>query len=294
MTLKIKPRRLLIAGAGDLGLRVAALAQAAAVDSVLVRRTARTQPGLTSISADLLDAHRWLPELAPCDALLWCATPDQRTPEAYQQIYTQALVSVLDAAAAASWSWSRIVFISSTAVYGQRMDPQTSEPAWQDENSPAVPHEWNGRALVAAEQALQARTPGAVIARLGGIYGPGRDWLLRRVRSGQPCQQHPAKYGNRIQIEDAARAVWWLLRHQDAIAVCNVVDPNCAPEHEVLDWLAAQMGFPALPRIAGEDSGKRIRPAVLIQAGFQWAFPDYRSGYRELLETDRRNHGTAG
>lgn len=270
--------RLLIAGAGDLGMHVAALAQAAGHVVLALRRTAVAveKPQVPTLAADLAVPAAWLPRLPPHDTLLWCATPDRRDEASYRHIFLDAPRKLLDAAAEAGWCWRRVVFCSSTAVYGDR-------PEAQDEQSPPDPPGFNGKVLLAAEQAFSARLGERVVnGRLGGIYGPGRDLLLRRLRSGVGIDRlHPRRM-NRIHIEDAAAALWLLLEAECLThRVVNVVDRHGGTEPEVLDWLAERVGLPKLPHLQSDQvtAGKCVKPAALECLGFRYAFQDYRTGY---------------
>lgn len=259
-------------------MRVAALAQAAGSAVLAVRRTAVAgeQPAVPTLAADLAAPATWLPDLTPHDTLLWCATPDRRDEASYRHIFLDAPRLLLDAAADAGWRWRRVVFCSSTAVYGDH-------PEAQDEQSPPDPPGFNGRLLLAAEQALGARLGDTLVsARLGGIYGPGRDLLLRRLKSGLGIDRLQPRRMNRIHIEDAAAALWFLFKTA-AIThpVVNIVDRHGGTEPEVLDWLAEQYSLPKLPHLPGSmgESGKCVRPAVLQALGFRHRFADFRCGY---------------
>ena len=73
----------------------------------------------------------------------------------------------------------RIVFVSSSAVYGEHRG------GWVDEDTPPAPQGFNGRILLEAEALLAARPESATALRLAGLYGPGRLQLIERLRSGQ-------------------------------------------------------------------------------------------------------------
>lgn len=273
---------LLVAGAGDVGSRVATRVAAMGWRVTSVRRTAVVQPQIHTVQGNLYEPAVWLTSLPAVDAVLWCPAPDQRTPQAYRALYQDALLDLLDTSATPP---ARIVFASSTAVYAE-------DGGLHAEDSSRWSAAWNGVALGKAEQALQAQAPHAVVARLGGIYGPGRTWLLRRARAGEPVQRDPPRWTNRIHVDDAAAALAWLLTTVNPPRVVNVVDSCCTPEHVVLDWLAARLGVPAPPTGAGQETGKRVIPQALLDAGFVWRYPDFRAGYAALLE--ETSDGTAG
>ena len=73
---------------------------------------------------------------------------------------------------------ARFVFTGSTSVYAQ------TDGTWLDEAAPAAPDRETGRVLRATEDLVLA-APGGVVARLAGIYGPGRSNLLRKFFFGE-------------------------------------------------------------------------------------------------------------
>ena len=91
------------------------------------------------------------------------ATPD--IPMA--TVYVDGLQAALDALPTAT---GRIIYISSTGVYGQ------TSGEWVDEESECRPTREGGRVCLAAEGVLASPDLGqrAVVLRLAGIYGPGR------------------------------------------------------------------------------------------------------------------------
>jgi nucleoside-diphosphate-sugar epimerase len=95
----------------------------------------------------------------------------------------------------------RLVYVSSTGVYGQTQGEEV------DETAATEPVEESGRVVLEAERVLRERLPGAVLLRFAGIYGPGR--LLRRqaIEAGEPLVGDPEKWLNLIHVEDGATAV---------------------------------------------------------------------------------------
>lgn len=273
--------RLLIAGAGDLGAAVALQAVRHGHTVTALRRSAQSLPDCSCVQGDLQRPQTWLPESPEFDALLWCATPDQRDRDGYAAIYQHALLDLLQCWESRA-ALPQVLLTSSTAVYAE-------DGGTHDEFSTRFASSWNGAALLQAEQALLGRLPQARIARLGGIYGPGRTWLLRRVRATEAVQEQPPRWTNRIHVQDAAAAVLLLLERADAPSVCNVVDAACTPEHVVLDWLAEQMGLPKPPRRTGSELGKQVLPTALRHMGFVWQYPDFRSGYSPMLDPKLEN-----
>ena len=150
------------------------------------------------------------------------------------------------------------LFTSSTAVYAQ------DSGEWVDENSETAPQRFNGQVMLEAEAVALAAPRGQVL-RLGGLYGPGRNRLIRLARERVACQAEPPRYTNRIHCQDAARAAHHLLLRADAneeLGVVLGVDSDPAPEHVVRDWLTAQLSLAPSPRDnAGRGQNKRCRNA---------------------------------
>jgi nucleoside-diphosphate-sugar epimerase len=162
--------------------------------------------------------------------------------------------------------------VSSTAVYRE------DAGEWVDETTPPEPPAFNGKALWAAEQAL-APHPGGITLRLSGIYGPGREMMLRKARAGEPGRLH---WTNRIHVEDAASALSCLLDLAAPEPLYLGSDDLPARELEVLAWLREKEGLPTVAPVAGAESGRRIRNLRLRATGWTPAFPDYRNGYAGL------------
>lgn len=260
-----------VAGAGDVGLRLARLRIACGDDVLAIRRgEGEAMPGLRWLRADLAsgDGLAALPRRAA--ALVFCAAPDVRDEAGYRALYVDGLRR-----AVAACDPQRIVFVSSTAVYAE------DAGEWVDEDTPARPPAFNGQVLLAAEQSL-AGHPLATALRCSGIYGPGRGALLRKARGDQPGAR---RWTNRIHAADAAAAISHLLDLADPPRCVLGNDDLPALEYEVLAWLRAHEGLPSLPAPppAGAAAGRRVSNALLRATGWVPAFPDYRAGYASLL-----------
>ena len=268
MPLKSSPC-VVIAGSGDVGGRLAAL-RAGLGDQVIAVRRRDVEPGtgIRALRADLAtgDGLDRLPRRP--DSVVFCAAPDQRNEAAYRALYLDGLRRLLDACDA-----RRVLFVSSTAVYGE------DAGEWVDEATPARPPAFNGRVLLEAEHAL-APHAGGVVLRLSGIYGPGREAMLRRARAGEANRPH---WSNRIHVEDAAMALSFLL-DLDVPQRLYLGNDDCpAREDEIVAWVRAKEGLPALPLATGTETGRRISNARLRAAGWSPRFPDFGAGYTPLL-----------
>ncbi|MCA1778045.1 MAG: SDR family oxidoreductase [Xanthomonadaceae bacterium] len=266
-------RHLLVAGCGDLGQRLAAR-----LDDWSTHGLRRNPQGLPSsiqpVQADLGDRDSLRAVRRDWDAVVYTATPGERTAEAYRSIYVDGLCALLERV-----ETRRLVLVSSTAVYGQK------DGQWVDESSPTHPEAFNGRILLEAEQL--ARQAGACVLRFSGIYGPGRDYLIRKVRAGNVvCQRSPPVWTNRIHADDCAAALAHVLAMENPDPVYIASDAQPAPRREVLDWLATRLSAapPHEPAQSARGQGKRVSAARLFSTGFTLQYPDYRAGYEAMLK----------
>ena len=123
--------------------------------------------------------------------LIFLPAPGARDEAVYRGVFVDGLRNVLAALDASHLQ--RIVFVSSSAVYGEHRG------GWVDEDTPPAPQGFNGRILLEAEALLAARPESATALRLAGLYGPGRLQLIERLRSGQAgAPVEPPHWANRI------------------------------------------------------------------------------------------------
>lgn len=270
-------KRLLIAGCGDLGARLAdRLAGSGAWQVHGLRRRVEALPaGVVPVSADLRDTDSLAVAAGEWDAIVYQATPDARDEAGYRAAYVAGLAQLLEHARA-----RRLIFVSSTAVYGQ------DAGEWVDENSRTEPARFNGRVLLEAEALAGRAAPEPVVVRFSGIYGPGRDALIRKLAAGRArCREQPPQWTNRIHADDCAGVLAHLLEIDRPDSLYCASDSSPAPRCEVLDWLAAEMGAPPPVRERSEGGqGKRVANDRLLESGYRLIHPDYRSGYQEMLE----------
>lgn len=260
-------RRVLVAGCGDVGTRLGCLLAAAGHTVFGLRRRATAlPPQISPVALDLRTPGPWrLP--AAIDTLVFAVAPDTRNEEAYRQIYLDAPLRLL---AALDEVPARVVYVSSTAVHGQQ------HGEWVDEGSETRPREFNGRVLLEAERALRSEHGACVILRLAGLYGPGRERMLRRALAGEAGA---ARWSNHIHVDDAAAALAHLIDLELPGPLYLGADALPVREDEMFAWLRARAGLPALTPVSGPVSGRRIDSRLLRDSGFELRFPDYRAGH---------------
>ncbi|MBT8076576.1 MAG: SDR family oxidoreductase [Gammaproteobacteria bacterium] len=270
--------KVLIAGCGDVGSKLAsALLEDGHIVFGLKRDTSTLPEGVQPVQADLTRPETIgnLPE--EIDTLVFLPTPASRDQAGYEAIFIDGWQNLW---ASLRRIPERTLIVSSTAVYGE------SNGGHVDELTAPDPTGFNGKVLLRMEQQASNCTGNLVIARISGIYGPGRERLIRLAASGGvEIQQTPVFFTNRIHRDDAAAALQHLLYldHPDTIYV--VSDDLPAPRYEVVEWLAKAQGKPApTGLIDGQGNrGKRVSNRRLRESGFSLTYPDFRAGYGALL-----------
>ena len=293
----------LLAGCGDLGTEAGLRFAAAGHRVVGWRRSPEKLPaGIEGFAADLTRGE--LPPVpADTTVVVVAVAADSPTEEAYRAAYVDGLARVLDAVTASGAPVRRVLFVSSTAVYGD------ADGGWVDETTAPNPGGFSGRIILEAEQLLADRLRGTgiapVVLRLGGIYGPGRTRLIDMVRGGKATLPAGSKLTNRIHRDDAAAAIVHLCTMEaDPAPLYLGVDNEPAEMADVLTFLAAELGLPAPQpedpddagrtgsdrptpaRSSGEPSrggNKKVSNALLRGTGLEFTYPSYREGYRAVL-----------
>jgi nucleoside-diphosphate-sugar epimerase len=274
--------RILLAGCGDLGERVAQRLRAHGDEVWALRRQppARGMHGIHWLRGDLTDpaSLRELP--AGITRLVYLPAPATRDKAAYRAIFVDGLRHLLDALDRRKLA--RVLFVSSSAVYGEH------DGDWVDEATPTDPPGFNGAVLLEAEQWLAEQSLPSTVLRLAGLYGPGRLQLIERLRAGQlRVPRETPHWANRIHVDDAAAAIAHLLQLKSPQPLYLGVDDTPMPLDELYDFLAALIDAP-LPAEGAAPAGvgsKRLRNARLHASGWAPQWPDAREGYAALLDS---------
>jgi nucleoside-diphosphate-sugar epimerase len=226
--------------------------------------------------------------IGKADALLISAPPAEgRDP---------VLAAFADEIARASQLQS-VVYLSSLGVYGD------SGGAWIDESTPTIPtHSRRGHARIDTERAWRAlgeqRNLPVAILRLGGIYGPGQNAMLRLLRGTAQRVAKPGHVSNRIHVYDIGQAIDASFARR-ADGIFNIVDDEPASPSAQIAFAADLLEIPPPPEIPYAEADKVLSPLALsfyegcIRArndklkaalGVKLRYPNYREGLRALYQ----------
>lgn len=268
--------RILIAGCGYVGQATADLFHAAGWEVEGWTRSAAGAAKVTDkpypvIAIDIArrdQVNAWPEDF---DAIIHCASTRGGDVDLYRQTYFEGARNLLD-----RFIGSTMLFTSSTSVYAQR------EGEWVTEESAAEPQHETGQILRETENVVLAH--GGIVARLAGIYGPGRSALLKQFLSGQAPAGHD-RFVNQVHRDDVAAAFLLLLDRQSlSRETYNVVDDSPILKSECYGWLAERLERPLpppgrsiAPRKRGE-SNKRVGNAKLRSLGWIPRYPSFAEG----------------
>lgn len=271
-----------ILGCGFTGLRAARLFAAAGWETLGVTRSAASAERLTSepfpiVAVDISDraalAGAGLPR--DPDALISAVSSSHGGEAEYRAVYLEGLRNAL-----AVLRPHRALFTSSTSVYAQ------NDGCWVTEESPAEPASPTSRVLREAEDAALAST-GGLVARVAGIYGPGRSVHLRKFFDGTAViEGDGSRHLNQIHVDDVAGALFHMIARDLPAGIYNAADSTPLTQLALYRWLAAHTGRPLPPR--GEiDSGrkrgvtdKRVSNAKLRASGWAPRYPSFQEAVR--------------
>jgi nucleoside-diphosphate-sugar epimerase len=213
-------------------------------------------------------------QVSACDvtfeAIIQCVSSGGGDAEAYRQIYLNGARNLLD-----RFGESRMLFTSSTSVYAQH------DGSWVTEESQTKPARETGRILLETEELVLSG--GGIIARLAGIYGPGRSALLSKFLAGQTTiDPENDRFLNQVHRDDIASALFLLLdRPAPTCEIYNVVDDQPILQGECYRWLAKRLNreIPPLGRSISTSkrgaSNKRVSNSKLRQLNWTPRYPSF-------------------
>jgi nucleoside-diphosphate-sugar epimerase len=280
--------KVLIVGCGAIGYQLAELLAKAGHDVTGLKRNPpkTSNENFKFVRADISVSQDLKALDTDFEHIFFIVSADSRNENSYHDIYETGIDNLLNKFAQAGSQQAPWIFVSSTSVYGQ------NQGEWVDEDSETKPNKSTSLKIVQAEQKLMAINPANVVVRFSGIYGAGREYLLRMAKQAPSIQQHPPTFTNRIHQRDCVGVLQFLFEQRVAginLEQCYVAsDDDPAPLWDVISWLAVQMQCdPPIAQIAGHDSdmNKRCRNDRLKKLGYSFIYPDYKAGYLELVRT---------
>jgi nucleoside-diphosphate-sugar epimerase len=275
--------RILIAGCGYVGQAAADLFHVAGWGVEGWTRSATSAAGLAAKpypvrGVDLSQRAQVTERAAAFEAVIHCASSRGGAAEMYRQVYLDGARNLLEI-----FPKSKLLFTSSTSVYGQRAG------TWVTEESETKPMRETSRILLETEKLVVDQR--GLVARLAGIYGPGRSALLSKFLGGTALiNPENDRFVNQVHRDDIASALFCLLSgNLERAEIYNVVDDQPILQSECYCWLAQRLNRP-LPPIGKSkgprkrgDSNKRVSNTKLRRSGWTPQYPTFADAMEKSI-----------
>jgi nucleoside-diphosphate-sugar epimerase len=273
--------RILIAGCGYVGKATALLFHESGWEAEGWTRSDDSAKKFSSLpfvvrAVDIADRNQVLSFASKFDRVIHCASSGGGDASDYRRIYLEGARNLLDIFAGAP-----LLFTSSTSVYAQK------DGSWVTESDPAEPLHESGQILRETEELVLDRR--GIVARLAGIYGPGRSFLLQQLLAGKAViNPERDRFVNQIHRDDIAAALF-LLAQSGAAEIYNVVDDQPILLSECYNWLVGELHLSAPPNGAATknrkrgDSNKRVSNKKLRALGWTPKYGTFQEAMRESI-----------
>jgi nucleoside-diphosphate-sugar epimerase len=209
------------------------------------------------------------------DVVIHCASSGRGGASSYAAVFLGGIQNLM-----ATLNYGRLIFTSSTSVYAQ------TDGSTVDETSPADPTRETGQLLRKTEDLVLAGN--GVVARLAGLYGPGRCAPLQKLLEGRATiEEDGTRRMNMLHQADAAGALGFLAK-KELSGVYNVVDNEPATEIDWYQYVCHRLNKP-LPPFGPRDlnrkrgwTNKRVSNRKLRSLGWDPVFPTFKEGIEEI------------
>jgi nucleoside-diphosphate-sugar epimerase len=232
-------------------------------------------------SVDITDRAAVAAASGDFDVIVQCVSTSGGEVEDYRRLYLEGARNLLQ-----RFPSSRLLFTSSTSVYAQR------DGEVVDEKSAAEPVHEKGKILRETEELIVGA--GGIVARLGGIHGPGRSFFLSRFLDGtavvDPTEQ---RFINQVHRDDISSALLHLAeRRIDCEGqIFNVVGDQPIRACAAYEWLRARLQKPLPSPSPGESavsrkrgqSNKQVSNAKLRAFGWAPRYPDFEAAMTKSI-----------
>ncbi|HEX5177168.1 MAG TPA: NAD-dependent epimerase/dehydratase family protein [Chthoniobacteraceae bacterium] len=202
------------------------------------------------------------------DVVIHCASSRRGGADEYRRTYFSGAQILMR-----SLRPRHFILTSSTSVYAQ------TDGGWVTEESETAPVRETAQILRETEDYLLEQE--GTVARLAGIYGPGRSVLLQRFFNGTAVLEGDGdRWINQVHRDDVASALK-CIADRAARGIFNVADNHPFPQRVIYARLSSMFPRP-LPRAGPIDpdrkrawTNKQVSNAKLRALGWQPRFPSF-------------------
>lgn len=261
--------KFLVIGQGNIGRAVTICLAKMGHNMTAVARSIKQYPddvAVTFWQKNALDLTK--SELDDFDGVAIIITPDKNSDRV--QAYKDSYLAVCQHMAYLKVDCQKVLFVSSTSVYGEN-DGQLI-----NENTPARPNNPTALVLLNAENLISTTYGGrAIIVRSSGIYG-GSIRMIERAKTAHVDGVPSHHYTNRIHQDDLVAVIVRILLLDEPKNMYLVSDFDGVTLADVMKFICQTRGYLAPKLIPSAPTGKRVVPNI----DKSWlAFDSYRCGY---------------
>lgn len=285
--MEIKNKKLLVIGCGKLGQKLGLLAKKTPLDLLGFKRKKITSTNIRIEQQDIFDKSFFdKVKIYSPDFILYSLSADEQSEKSYRKNYVDGLKQVIKSIKYIN-NFQHLFFVSSTSVYGDNNDQ------FIDEFSETSPKNFRGTILLEAENLLNTVKFNSTILRLSGIYGSGRNYM---IKLSQDAESWPKvdRWTNRINEDDAANFIIFLLNQclQGEIPekLYLLTDKEPVTLFRLLNWIRQNLNLKNKINITSDPIlGKRLRSSIIPSLKFEYKYPTYKQGYKELIQEAKKN-----
>jgi nucleoside-diphosphate-sugar epimerase len=252
-------KKIVIAGCGYIGTRVARAWKDSGAEVTCLVRSAEHQAvlaseGLATRSCRFDDAAD-IPVLDVAGSIVYYFVPPPGGGSADSR--ARHFCSAISGSAPPA----RIIYMSATSVYSETGGGIVTEESATEPQSPM------GKRRLDAEQAFleYGRTTGTpvIILRVSGIYGPGRLPLMQ-ISQGQPLlNEAESGPSNRIHADDLATVCLAAADRGEGGEIFNVSDGHPSSMTSYFNACADLLGYPRQPQVSMAEARLVMSPLML-------------------------------
>lgn len=184
---------------------------------------------------------------------------------------------------------SRLIYLSTTGVYGERGG------SWVDEETPCHPWHRQGLGRLACEEAYRALPIRTITIRVPAIYGPGRGIEKSLKQGTYRIIDNGERWTNRIHVDDLAGSIV-AVTQADEVAVPDILcvsDDEPAQQRQIVEDFCRELQIELPPSISFQEAERREQFTMLSNQrvcneklrrflGVPLRFPTYREWLTQL------------
>lgn len=285
--MEIKNKKLLVIGCGKLGQKLGLLAKKTPLDLLGFKRKKITSTNIRIEQQDIFDKSFFdKVKIHSPDFILYSLSADEQSKKSYRRNYVEGLKQVIKSIKYIN-NFQHLFFVSSTSVYGDNNDQ------FIDEFSETSPKNFRGTILLEAENLLNTVKFNSTVIRLSGIYGSGRNYMIKLSQDAEIWPKVD-RWTNRINEDDAANFIIFLLNQclQGEIPekLYLLTDKEPVSLFRLLNWIRQNLNLKNKINITSDPIlGKRLRSSIIPSLKFEYKYPTYKQGYKELIQEAKKN-----